>query len=420
MRKYLVYIGIPLLMLTGCSVEEQNMLPNGREPVVLKANVATPTETTRGLTATKGIWTEHDKVAVMIDGVVKIYEATNEDGGVLKVQEEEPFYWTRSTEVKTIKGWFQGDGETTNVVPDTWVMADDQNANDGAGLQESDFLYASPTAVSYVNRFHQKINFYHQTAKIIVRIRNTGAIADNADAIENVTIGDASFPIDMCASFAEPENGYYGEWTLSADETTKGYIQPFETVLADQTTYLKYYEALVMPQDLDFKPLLVITIGGRSYYYVPGSGQAELRPGYVNIYDICVSNDATKLIVTPIVGGAHVWTYQEDGTVDMDDDKSAVLNINGWILEDNPDANVTSGVIPIEFNPNAWTHEDDGETNYEDSQPDDYVGSDGWEKDGDDGTVDEEDNQPDTSTTVSGNDCWTKEGDDENVTSEEE
>ena len=232
-----------------------------------------------------------------------------------------------------------------------------------------------------------------------------------------MTIGDGNFliPLGGTLTLPEGENDLFGTWTL--DEDSKGFIIPYMTVPTDQTTYLRVYEALVMPQNLNFKPLLAITIGGHSYGYVPQTGQAELKAGYLNIYDIEVSEDATKLVVTPIIGGSHVWTYQETGDVTMDDEHQAVLNVNGWRQETNPSQNVTSGVIPINIGAEAWTKEDEGTPDYEDSQPDKDIEGEGWQKQGDDATPDYEDSQP--ATTVETGPGWGKEGEDTPVTSEE-
>lgn len=421
--KELIGVGMLLTMMAACTTaEDDGTMLETPEPVVLRAAVASQTETTatRSLTATTGQWTEGDRIALVIGGETKIYEVTRAQGGLLRAPANEtPFYWTASNETKTISGWYKGNGVgESHEMPTEWAVTADQNANNGEGLQASDFLYASPTAVHYYNRFEARITYYHQTAKVMVRLKNTGYLAEHPDAIEGVTIGDESFliPLGGTLTLPEGENDLFGTWTL-ADES-RGYITPYMTVPDDQTTYLKVYEALVMPQNLDFKPLLTITIGGHSYGYVPQTGQAELKAGYLNIYDIEVSEDATKLVVTPIVGGSHVWTYQETGDVTMDDVHQAVLNVNGWRQETNPSQNVTSGVIPISIGADVWTKEGEGTADYEDSQPDKDAEGEGWQKEGGDGTPDyEDDDQPDT--TVETGPGWGKEGEDTPVTSEE-
>ena len=406
-----------LLSLMACSQQDTESLLETPEPVVLKAVVASPVEATRGTTATTSEWAEHDQVAVRIDNEVKIYEASHEDGGTLKAAAAEtPFYWRTRSETKTVAGWYLGNGRRLREIPAEWTVADDQHANDGEGLEQSDFLYAAPTGITYTDRFHAQINFYHQTSKIMVRIRNEGAIKGDTAAIEQVTIGNASYPIVMRASFEEPATTSYGSWTLSRRSEDLGYIIPHVTVFDSVSTYLKYYEALVIPDNLDHKPLLAITLGGHTYYYIPQENQARLTPGHLFVYDIGVSVDSTKLVVTPMVGDNLVWSWQDDGTVDENDDKDATLQIQGWQREDNPDANITSGVIPLEISANGWRKEGEGSALQEDSQPEYDHHANGWKKDGDNEDATHTD-QPDGMTVGNGTQ-WTKEGEDEAISSE--
>jgi len=161
---------------------------------------------------------------------------------------------------------------------------------------------------------------------------------------------------------------------------------------------------------------LAITLGGHTYYYIPQENQARLTPGHLFVYDIGVSVDSTKLVVTPMVGDNLVWSWQDDGTVDENDDKDATLQIQGWQREDNPDANITSGVIPLEISANGWRKEGEGSALQEDSQPEYDHHANGWKKDGDNEDATHTD-QPDGMTVGNGTQ-WTKEGEDEAISSE--
>ena len=401
---YILAAGI-VLMLAACSFLSDMGNPlETPEPVVLRTASA------------DGALKAHDRVALRIGSDVKIYEASDEDGGVLKAAPSEtPFLWKAAREKKQISGWFRGDGGNLKEIPSEWTVASDQNADEGAGMRQSDFLYASPTGITYTDRFHARLNFYHQTSKVMVRIKNEGALKDNAEALEGLTVGDESFPIVMRASFEEIPSDRYGRWTISRKKENLGYVKPHETVAGGSASYLKYYEALVIPDNLDGKPLLAITLRGHTYYYVPAQNQARLTPGHVFIYDISASEDSTKLVVTPMVGDNLVWTWDGDGTVTEDDEKSAELFIQGWIWDRSADTNVTSGVIPLGFGPEGWKKEGDGSVTVEEGNPPASPGSDGWEKEGDDGEVTQDD--PPGSVDDNGGSQWTQEGEEENITS---
>jgi len=394
-----------MLMLAACSSSQDMEKPlETPEPVVLRA------------VTEDGALKAHDQVALRIGSNVKIYEACDEDGGILKAAPSEtPFFWKAAGEKKQISGWFKGNGENLREIPSVWTVAGNQDSDEGAGMRQSDFLYASPTGVTYTDRFHARINFYHQTSKVMVRIKNEGALKDNAEALEGLTVGDESFPVVMRASFEEIPSDRYGRWTISRTNDNLGYVTPHETVAENSASYLKYYEALVIPDNHDNKPLFAISLLGHTYYYVPKQNQARLTPGHIFIYDISVSEDSTKLVVTPMVGDNLVWTWEGDGNVIEDDERSAELIIQGWIWDRSSDTNVTSGVIPLGFGSEGWRKEGDGNVIIEDGNPSADLGSDGWKKDGDD----KEANQDEQPGSINGNggNQWTQEGESENITS---
>ena len=394
-----------VLMCAACSFLQDMGKPlETPEPVVLRAAPG------------DGALRARDRVALRIGGEVRIYEAGDEDGGLLKAAPSEtPFFWKATGEKKEISGWFLGDGENLKEIPSSWTVAGDQNADDGAGMRRSDFLYAPATGVTYTDRFHARINFYHQTSKVLVRIKNEGALKDNAEALEGLTVGDESFPVVMRASFEEIPSDRYGRWTLFRGKDNLGYVTPHETAAADASSFLKCYEALVIPDNLDGKPLLAITLRGHTYYYVPAQNQARLTPGHLFIYDISASEDSTKLVVTPMVGDDLVWTWDGDGTVTEDDEKGAELSIQGWIWDRSADTNVTSGEIPLAFGPEGWKKEGDGSVTVEEGNPPAEPGSDGWEKEGDDGEVTQD--GPPGSVDDGGGSRWEQEGESENITS---
>ena len=405
MRKkdYLMASGI-VLMFAACSLSQDMGRPlETPEPVVLQAATG------------DGALRDHDRVALCVGNDVKIYEVSSEDGGILKAAPSEtPFLWKAAGEKKQISGWFIGDDENLREIPSEWAVACDQDADEGAGMRQSDFLYAPATGVTYTDRFHARINFYHQTSKVLVRIKNEGALKGNAEVLEGLTVGDASFPIVMRASFDEIPSDRYGRWTLSRKAENLGYVTPHETDV-DGASYLKYYEALVIPDNLDGKPLFAITLLGHTYYYVPKQSQARLTPGHLFVYDISVSEDSTKLVVTPMVGDNLVWTWDGDGTVTEDDERSAGLILQGWIWDGSSDTNVTSGVIPLGFGPEAWRKEGDGSVVVEDGDPSADLDAEGWQKDGDD----EEAQQEDQPGRIDGDEGgqWTQEGESENIIS---
>ena len=103
---YILAAGI-VLMLAACSFLSDMGNPlETPEPVVLRAASA------------DGALKARDRVALRIGGEVKIYEACDEDGGILKAAPSEtPFLWKASGEKKQISGWFRGDGRNLKEIP---------------------------------------------------------------------------------------------------------------------------------------------------------------------------------------------------------------------------------------------------------------------------------------------------------------
>lgn len=418
-RRYWLFALTATALLTACQQDEEAgaLL----EPLVVPASVVSETVAEDQADAPVDLWswTEGDRVALVVNGETKVYEASTANGGQLMASVDvEPFYWTRATQTMTVKGWYKGNAQNaaeTHEMPTSWTVIGDQNANSGAGYAQSELLYASPTAVARdpENKFRQKIFFYHQTAKIIIRVKNSGVMATNPEVLTAVTIGDATYPIAMKATWTEPETGNFGTWT--PDHTQTGYIKPHQTALDDTENYVLRYEALLIPQDLDHTPLLAFVINGTSFYYNPGGGQAEFQPGYQFIYDIEISQES--IVVTPVFGGNLKWTWDEQphGVTSTSMDIAPWLSDARWTKYGN-DIAVRAGEIPITFADGWWLRA---------SEPEDVTSNVGdgpvttpdaeWEQgsssdvDSGDGSVPRTTNDPE----------WEQSGDDIPVTSHE-
>ena len=253
-----------MLTLAACSFSHLLEMP---EPVVLRVETG------------DGALKAHDRVALRSGDVVKVYEASDEDGGILKAAASEtPFLWKAAGERKQISGWFRGDGGNVKEIPSEWAVAGDQDADEGAGLRQSDFLYASPTGITYTDCFHARINFYHQTSKVLVRIRNAGALKDNAGALEGLTVGDESFPVVMRAAFEEIPSDRYGRWTLSRRKGNLGYVKPHETAAENPAAYLKY-SVPVLGYDSRDHTAHLSTNCIQQYYYTPHIYRSQYQWG---------------------------------------------------------------------------------------------------------------------------------------------
>lgn len=291
-------------------------------PLVITADVAAPTPATRANTAA-GQWTAGDRVAVEADGNVKAYLAatTGATTTLRPADAENTHFPPANGKDLSLRAWRYGDPDLYpwNQAPASWSVSFTQSDGIGeSGYQRSDFLYAPAKTLSNSPASDGKIGltFYHQTARVEVRIRKAGAVNDNA-TIASVRLGmNLSFDGEMYntatfdASLIDPAAGQYSG--LTADRTKKPSNVTMRRIPGTPPDgYAGRYEALVIPQDMGGKHFIYVQTqdaDGKQeyYYYIPPAGEANLRGGYTYTYDITVSEHGSLHVTAadPIAG----WT----------------------------------------------------------------------------------------------------------------
>lgn len=301
--------------------------PPGTVPLILTADVASPA--TRANTAA-GEWTDGDVVGVEVGGFVKQYivHATAGATATLRPADEaNTHYWPGTTTI--VRAWFYGNKlYSGNMLTHNWSVSASQNGTgpDGeSSYQRSDFLYAPARTLTYDPQQQgggAALTFYHQTARVVVRIRKAGVVDDANKGNLDVDLGAGPLGSSemwqhatFSASAIDPAAGQYSG--LKADETmTPAYIVTKPVPDADVPDgYACCYEALVIPQDMSGKHFIRVTIynanGAGAYYYIPAPGEADLHGGYTYTYDVTVSRHGTLHVTaaTPIAG----WTDEGEG-----------------------------------------------------------------------------------------------------------
>lgn len=360
-------------LFTACTADNDahpGADPTGT-PLILTAGVCAPpaAATTRSATAA-GQWTDGDVVAVEVDGVVKRYLASSSAGNVATLRPadaDNTHYWPGKT--ASVRAWYYGneDAYSWHQVPDSWLVAATQSEMPGLdGYQWSDFLYAPVQTVAYdpqQGAASTGLTFYHQTARVVVRIRKAGAVDDankgNIYVNLGYTPGSSDYEMRLTATFSataiDPAAGQYSG--LTADET-----EPLNAVamkpVADAAVpdgYARCYEALVIPQDMSGKHFIhVFTFQGRNnYYYIPAAGEADLQGGYTYTYDITVSEHGTLHVTAapPIAGwedrgeGGSGTAVEEPTRIDLN--APPTINDDGTYLltgkADGVTLNITGG-----------------------------------------------------------------------------
>lgn len=272
-------------------------LPAGDYPLALTAAVVPASSAAPA--AADDAWTGGEQVAVeAIAGdapaAVKTYTAAA-DG---RLSATDPLWWSSTDEQKTLRAWYCGDGSSAAgganaaTVPTAWSTASDQSGAEG--YPASELLFA-PAVTATFGSAAVPLRFYHQTAKVVVYIKNAEYVTDAAQ-IRSVRIGVEN--LALSGSYEAPDAGATaGVWTPVAADA--GIIpRRLTTVPAG---YVAAYEALVIPQSMDSKRLVAVETAAGTMYYTPAAGDAQLGAGKVHTYIITVRAD--RLDVEVVRGG---------------------------------------------------------------------------------------------------------------------
>lgn len=273
-------------------------LPAGDYPLALTAAVV-PASSATPATADDA-WTGGEQVAVeaasgSATAAVKTYTAAAD--GTLSAAD--PLWWRSTDEQKTLRAWYCGDGSSAAgganaaTVPTAWSTAADQSGAEG--YPASELLFAPAVKASFGNAA-VPLRFYHQTAKVVVQIKNAEYVTDAAQIL-SVRIGDGNLALSGSYEAPTGAGATAGVWTPGEGE---GEIAPrrLTTVPAG---YVACYEALVIPQSMDGERLVAVETAAGTMYYTPAAGDAQLAAGKVHSYIITVKAD--RLDVEVVRGG---------------------------------------------------------------------------------------------------------------------
>ena len=169
MKRTTIHISAAIALLLGlaaCTQDEAGFLPEGAEgtPIVFTATglnpVATATVGTRA--PVDGNWEGVQSVAVLMDGMVKTYNATpsTADPTSATLTSTDPYYWTNHKDITVTAWWPYTAGETTP--PAVKVKANQSAQKDFEG---SDLIVADGQTVTYGS---PTLRFTHRTARVTV------------------------------------------------------------------------------------------------------------------------------------------------------------------------------------------------------------------------------------------------------------
>lgn len=293
---------VAALALASCSqdglTEQGTPLPVGQYPLELTVGgleaVAVPASAPSTRATVDGTWESGMKVAVQVGAEVKLYDVTpSDDGTTATLSSSDPFYWTNTSDTKTITAWHP----YSETYPETWTVKADQSS--AADYQASDLIKGELKDLAFQDRNNVMI-FQHQTAKVEI----------NLTATEGVTLDDAEIKL----------------LNLTGVEGGGNIITPYRPDNTEQT-YLALLGGQTITANTNF---IQVTANGTDYYYQPDADK-ELVAGTAYTYNITVK--AEGLDVT--VGESMNWTTEGaasgEGSVNLPDEIIDLSQVNGNI-----------------------------------------------------------------------------------------
>ena len=275
---------LPVMMLicgvlASCSSEDEStaLLPDGKYPLQLTAEVAQPQTRAGG----KDAWTGGEEIRVSLEGVFgnKTY-VMDASGNASPKDADNAFYWKNTDEAR-VSAW----------TPD--IESETDISDQSGGYAAFDVLYATA-----IGRYDQAINlrFIHRMAKIEVILKAGEGITE--EELEGATVTIFGDPLTHSTA-----------GLVSPGDQSDGEIKPYY----DAAT--KKYEALVPPQDMTGKPLIRISIGSNDFTYTPeteAAGKFGFFGGKRYAYTITVK--ANGIDVQSVTSGTWVANGEENVT----------------------------------------------------------------------------------------------------------
>ncbi|RHH80286.1 fimbrillin family protein [Parabacteroides merdae] len=274
-------------LLASCSNEEMidnqdKLLPSGKYPLTFTTSVRTSGVVTRvsELPSGESKWDGNETVKVRIGTEIKDYTMTA--SGELRSQQ--PFYWNSTAETKQVTAWY----------PSTLTFngqVKDQSSSEK--YMGCDVLKTDQTSISYMDP-SKELTFKHQMAKVIIHLLQNDGTTPMTDAT-SVEI--------LCVN-----NFTYNEGSFTNSSNTFDYVSPF------RQTNNSDYKAMIVPQDMTNQQFIKVVYGGNTYYWTPGSGEANLNPGNTYTYKITVMSAYLDVEVVKTTSNDISWGQQEDST----------------------------------------------------------------------------------------------------------
>lgn len=296
--KHTLALASAAIAIAACSEygPQGDAMPESGLPLTVTATIAGGPITRATV---DGTWEDGDEAALWVqDDAEGIYRYKVSEDGIMTGN----YLWPNKNVPLNIQAVYPYRAVSEggkNLKDISWSV--EQAQNEGNGYENSDLL-CSEQLNSIYGGYTPFMNFYHQTAKVVVNVEDNDFL-QNLGSNPDMTIKGVVTQGTFNPPISSNDDGIWtGEWTPGSESKD---ITPH--VAAPATGYAATFEALVIPQPLaSGKELFTFTVAGGGGNYGPFrytlEDNAEWKAGYEYVYDITItagSTGTTKALATP-------------------------------------------------------------------------------------------------------------------------
>ena len=292
--KYMLFFTLATFALTACTQDDISSPSGGVEeatPLILTATIAGGADTRATV---DNNWAGGEQIALQVNSAT-YYEYTVDKDGRMTGN----FYWQNDEQSINIQGFYPSgkmkDGESCSVSTTQNIDGDYHN---------SDLLCSNLSQNVRKDNTYLNLTFYHQTAKVVINVKNDGYLSGMADVGVNMTIGSTD-GIYTSATFESPISMdgetflWSGDWTNPSDKKS---ITPHKATTTNGC--VATFEALVIPQTVSTGTLFQFYVGdvGPFRYTVPAGG-ITWNAGTKYTYNVTLKAENKTVTVSSITAG---------------------------------------------------------------------------------------------------------------------
>lgn len=285
--KYMLFFTLATFALAACTQDDITSPVMGVEevtPLTLTATIAGGADTRATV---DNDWEGGEQIALQVNSGTYYDYTVDQDGNMTG-----DYYW-QDGETADIQGFCPSSLISNNMV---WTVGSTQN--DDTVYRNSDLLCSLKQTVSK-NAGVRDLAFYHQTAKLVVNVKNEGYLSGGTNSAISMFIGEND-NIKISGTFTRIINGTAGRWNIESG--TPGTITPHNAATA--TGCVASFEALVIPQTVNTGTLFQFYVGnvGPFRYTVP-TGGITWNAGMVYTYNVTLKAENQTVTVNSITAG---------------------------------------------------------------------------------------------------------------------